>query len=181
MSYVLKTQIFSSIRVFFTGQQRKGGDQFYFSLPLSTTNEHYDIYLQLCRPDYYLVVLTTSHVITTVLLNEVDPPSEFFYILGFFDLPFIYRILLIDFLNSFSCRKCYVMIPVTVYSSLSCHCICYYRPRELAKIRKSCVAGPCNFWQFLEWMAFISFFSKETVIYTLLHNCTLSQQKRISK
>ena len=68
---------FFSIRVFFqrhwqfTGQQEKGGDHFYSTLPLPPAHEHWDIYLQLCIWDDYHVFLIVTLVFTRLLLNKI--------------------------------------------------------------------------------------------------------------
>ena len=66
---------FSSIRVFFhrhwvfTGQQKKGGNHLYTSLPIPPVQGHPDIYLQFAMWDDYHVF--TSLVIISLLLDEV--------------------------------------------------------------------------------------------------------------
>ena len=55
----------------FTGQQRKGGDIFYSSLPLLPAHEHWDTYLQLCMWDDYLVFLIAALVFTRLLHDEI--------------------------------------------------------------------------------------------------------------
>ena len=73
----LKIYIFFSIRVFFTNtddsQDRRGreGTIFYSSLPLLPAHEHWDIYLQLCMWDDYLVFLIAALVFTRLLHNEI--------------------------------------------------------------------------------------------------------------
>lgn len=67
---------FSSTTIFFRrywllkGQQAKGGDHFYSSLPLLLAYKHSGIYLQLCTCDDYHVLLIAL-LVTTSLLDEI--------------------------------------------------------------------------------------------------------------
>ena len=72
-----KKVVFFSIRVFFhghwqlTGQQGKGGDHLFSTLPLPPTHEHSDIYLQLCTWDGYHIFLIVTLAFTKLLLDEI--------------------------------------------------------------------------------------------------------------
>ena len=65
------------IKVFFTdtddsqGSRGKEGTIFYSTLPLPPAHEHWDIYLQLCKWDYYHVFLIAALVFTRLLLDEI--------------------------------------------------------------------------------------------------------------
>ena len=73
---------FFSIRVFFhghwqlTGQQGKGGDLFFPTLPLPPAHEHSDIYLQLCEWDDYHIFLIALLVFTRLQLHEIYHHTE---------------------------------------------------------------------------------------------------------
>ena len=60
----------------FTEQQAKGGNHLYSSLPLVPTQEHWDIYLQLCMWDDYHKILFLSFITTRLLLNEIYHLTE---------------------------------------------------------------------------------------------------------
>ena len=62
---------FSFRHWWFTEQQAKGGNHLYSSLPLVPTQEHWDIYLQLCMWDDYHKILFLSFITTRLLLNEI--------------------------------------------------------------------------------------------------------------
>ena len=80
---------FFSIKVFFNrhwrfiGQQGKGGNHLYSSLPLPSTDEHSDVYMQLCTWDDYHIYLFTPLVTTRLLFDEIY---------HFIELPFDWQI-----------------------------------------------------------------------------------------
>ena len=69
--------VFFSGRVFFhrhwklTGQQLKGVDHLYSTLPLPPVHGHSDTYLQLCMWDDYHIFLITPLVFNRLLLDEI--------------------------------------------------------------------------------------------------------------
>ena len=77
MCFYQNTNIFFSIRVFFTGtggsQDSRGreGAFFYSILPLPPTHEHRDIYYQLCMWDDYHVFLIATLVFARLQLYEI--------------------------------------------------------------------------------------------------------------
>ena len=82
MCFYQNTNVFFSIRVFFTGtggsQDSRGreGAFFYSILPLPPTHEHRDIYYQLCMWDDYHVFLIATLVFARLLLDEIYDLTE---------------------------------------------------------------------------------------------------------
>ena len=70
-AFVFFYQGFLSRTLMTPGKQGKGGTIFYSTLPLPSTHEHSDIYLQLCMWDYYHLFLITQLLFTRLLLDEI--------------------------------------------------------------------------------------------------------------
>ena len=70
---------FFSVRVFLhghwrlTGQQGKGGDHLYSTLPLPPAHEHSDIYLQLCMWDDYHIFNRTACIYQAATRWDLPP------------------------------------------------------------------------------------------------------------
>ena len=90
--------VFFSIRVFFHGhrQIKREGTVFYSTLPLPSSDEHSDIYLQLCTWDDYRIFL-----IATLVFTRRDLPPYRITIWLIDDVMLIFVCLLVDLISGF--------------------------------------------------------------------------------